>query len=102
MTEDGTPYWAYVSVKPSRYEALVRAIRSGKSKDISDYGIIIKYGFDKQVPDAVKEEMLRNHHFDDEYMQQIEQEILAERKVFLDKKEDERIGNIVAMLKKKL
>ncbi len=101
VTADGTPYWLYIDVKPSKFQDFVRAVRSGTPKVFEDYGTILKFGYDKEVPESVKEEMKQQYGFDENCIENLKKDIRAEQKKFLEKKEDNRIGDIVAMLKKK-
>jgi len=50
--EDGTPYWAYVAVKPSKHREFMQLGKTRQPRRISDYGAILKYGLERGVPDA--------------------------------------------------
>jgi hypothetical protein len=97
--EDGTPYWAYIAVKPSKYEEFKRITAAHQPIVLADYGNILKYGFDQQVPDAVKEEMKREYAWDDNYLTTLANDVKKEQGVFIKKQEEMRITDIVAMLK---
>src|SRR5687768_4593585 len=40
-TPDGTPYYAYVAVPPSKYRAFLDATRRGQAMVLSEYGRVI-------------------------------------------------------------
>ena len=52
--EDGTAYWAYIAVDPSKYQAFATAT---PPIDLEDYGTILKAGEGNEPPDDVKQEM---------------------------------------------
>ncbi len=99
--EDGTLYWAYIAVKPSKHKEFKCITAEHKPIILTDYGSILKYGFDKQVPDSIKEEMQRDYDCDDNFLTTLANDIKKEQGTFLKQQEDMRIGDIVAMLKRK-
>jgi hypothetical protein len=99
--EDGTPYWAYISVKPSKYQEFMRESDLHKPINFDDYGVILKCGLEEDVPDSIKEEMKREHGVDENYLARLRDDVLKAQATFLTAKESKRIGDIVAMLKKK-
>lgn len=99
--EDNTPYWAYVEVKPSRYKEFMNSSESGKILALDDYGSVIKYGFEEEVPLHVKEEMARLHGCDEDYMKKLAEKIRKAQTEFLKEQENKRISGIVTMLKNK-
>jgi len=52
--DDNSPYWAYLSILPSRYESLKNA---EPPFDLEEYGTIIKAGEGEEPPEDVKKEM---------------------------------------------
>lgn len=100
--DDGTPYWAYVAVQPSKYAEFIAATKARRRITLNEYGRVVKYGFDAVVPDAVKEEMKRDYGFDDQYLDNMAKKAGEEMTAFNKKKEANRLDDIVAMLKKKL
>ena len=99
--EDGTPYWAYVAVRPSRYEEFMRLGKNRQPKRINDYGAILKYGFDAEVPYDVRQFMEQANGFDDHFEEKLAAKVKTARIEFLKQQESQRISDIVAMLKKK-
>jgi hypothetical protein len=100
MLENGTPYWVYIAVKPSRYEEFLKVTAARQPLCIDDYGVVLKYGLDKEVPAAIKEEMKREHGCDDNYLATLTQDIKKAQSEFLKEQEEQKLGDIVAMLKK--
>src|SRR4051812_14891311 len=86
--QNGAVYWAYVSVKPSRYREFLQLGKERKPKRLTDYGAILLYGFDPVVPESVKAEMKRKHGFDENYLAQLSQEARAARIQFLKQQEN--------------
>jgi len=99
--EDGTPYWAYVAVKLSRYREFLRVTAARQPMRLQDYGAILKYGLDKEVPDSVKMAMRKEYNFDENYISVLVQDIIKAQAEFLKQQETQRIDDIVSMLKKK-
>jgi hypothetical protein len=99
--EDGTPYWAYVGIKPSKYSTFMGMTSQQKLIAFEDYGTILKHGFEKEVPAHIKEEMKNNHNFDEHYIERLRKDIIDTQTVFLKQQEAKRINDIVSMLKNK-
>jgi hypothetical protein len=97
---DGTPYWAYLAVKPSKYASFHAATKARQSMMLSDYGRIIRYGNDAAVPAEEQEVMKNEYGFDDHYVEKLVKKAEVEQDVFLKQKEDKRLMDIVAMMKK--
>ncbi len=83
VLDDGTPYWLYIAVKPSKYREFMRLIRERQPMLFKDYGVIVRYGFEKEAPPAVKEEMKRLHGCDDHFMTIVAKEVKEAQTVFL-------------------
>ena len=98
---DGTPYWAYVAIKPSKYKEYIRLTEAHQPLRLSDYGTILKYGFEPEVHGDIYEGMQREHGFDEQFLPKLIDDIKKTQNEFLKAQENQRIGNIVAMLKKK-
>lgn len=101
VLEDGSPYWLYIAVKPSKYKEFLGLLRSQARMRLADYGTILRYGFEKEVPASVKEEMKRQYGCDDAFMAKVAADVKAEQQLFLRQQEDRRLADIVSMLKKK-
>ena len=52
---NGTPFWAYAAVKPSRYQPMLNAQKEGRLNlyQFGEYGEIIVSGEGKSPPDSV-------------------------------------------------
>ena len=98
---DGTPYWAYIAVNPSKYREFIQLSKAKKPKRLDAYGTILKYGFERDIPEAAKQVMKDEYGFDEHYETKLVGQIKAARLTFLKQQESQRIGDIVNMLKKK-
>lgn len=100
--KDGTPYWAYVAVRPSKYAIFMQAVATKTPLMLEEYGEIVECGFDEEVPHEVQEDMKALYGYDEHFMDDLARDIRKERAIFLKNQEDKRIEAIVAMLKKKV
>lgn len=98
---DGSPYWLYIAVRPSKYKEFLRLVRSRAPLCFADYGTVLRYGFESEVPAGVQEEMGRQYGCDDAFMAKVATEVKAAQQLFLRQQEEKRLTDIVAMLKKK-
>jgi len=55
LLENGNPFWVFVAVKPSQYNAFITAQKDGSLNlyEFSEYGEIIVSGEGKSPPDEV-------------------------------------------------
>jgi hypothetical protein len=97
---DGRPYWAYIAVRPSRYADYMRAAKAHETVIFSDYGTVLQYGFDKEVPVAIKTMIKRRYGFDENFKDNLVRDINQAREAFL-KQRDSKINDIVGKLKNK-
>jgi|SRR5579884_2630732 len=95
--DTGGPFWLYLAVKPSKYAEFMQCEGSIR---YADYGTVLRYGFDKEVPAAIKEEMKQSHGCDDSFLAAVIGEAKAAQAKFLKQQEGQRLNDIVAMLKK--
>jgi hypothetical protein len=98
---DGSHFWLYIAVTPSKYREFVDKTKRREMINYSDYGDIIKFGREKVVPAAIKDEMKQQYGFDDNYEAVVIDKFKKAQIEFLTKQETARINNIVAMLKKR-
>lgn len=101
MLDDGTPYWAYIAVKPSKYKEFMAAVRGDAPLMLIDYGEVLECGFGDTIPEDVTAKMRRDYGFDENCMEKLKKEIREAQLEFLKDQEDRRIAGIVAMLKHK-
>lgn len=77
-TGKGEDFYAYISVKPSRYEEFLLIARAGEEMNLEEFGKILKKGFGKEpMPDVVqhmKEKYGIDHDFLDNLRREIEQQ----------------------------
>jgi hypothetical protein len=97
---DGRPYYAYVAITPSKYREFYELTAARQPLTIEDYGSIIMFGYDYAPPPEVVEKMHTDYGFDENYGQKLRQDAEKQQKVFLDKKEADRLKDIVAMMTK--
>lgn len=101
---DGKSYWFYVAVKRHLYTKLRGLIAQRAVVCFKEYGRILRYGYDREVPAAIKQEMKEKHGVDEVYMQWLIEDARKARQAYLKEQavqENKRIGDIVAMLKAK-
>jgi hypothetical protein len=99
-TDDGRPWWAYIAVRPSRYDEYLLARKGHQAILLSDYGTVLKYGFNAEVPLTAKEEMKERYGFDEHFRENLLRDIQQAREAFL-KQRDNEISDIVKRLKHK-
>lgn len=99
--DDGTHYWAYMALKPSRYKEFMKASEKGKILRLGEYGDIIRCGLDEKVPHAVKAKMKRLYGCDDDCMAKLTEDIQKAQKEFMKKQQDKRIDDALVLLKNK-
>jgi len=98
---DGTSFWVYAAIKPSKYQQYLWECAMQHPIILNDYGNILKCGFGEDVPADVKVEMKTQYGIDENFMAKLKADVLKAHEMFLRSKEEQRIGDIVAMLKKK-
>jgi len=99
--EDGRPYYAYLAVKPSRYCEFMDLNEAKAQITPEEYGTILASGFESSAPPETIVMMRNTYGFDEQYLEKLRQGIVKDYVVFMKNKEDQWIGDIVAMLKKK-
>lgn len=80
---EGISYWVYVAIKPSNYKAFLQATADQQLVHYNNYGTILKYGFEEEVPSAIKEEMKLKYSFDENYVQWLAQDVQKAQGAFL-------------------
>jgi len=100
IAEDGRPYYAYIAVKPSMYEEFHALTSARKPIVLEDYGTILAGDYAASAPPSVKQAMRETYGFDENFIEKIKENIMKMGKVFFEKKEDNRIMDIVGMLQK--
>lgn len=95
----GRPYYAYIAVKPSKYREFCRRSEARETFRLGDYGHILVYGFEAKPPANVVKHMNDKYGFDEHYEARLREEISKQRKQFSIDQEEQRLINIVAMMK---
>ncbi len=96
---DGTPYYVYLAIPPSKYAEFYRLSKEGQSINLENYGVIIAGGPQEQPPEIVTEYMKEEYGFDENFEQALDEEFRKESGALGQQREDARIMDIVAMLK---
>jgi hypothetical protein len=65
-------FYAYLCVKPSRYEDFFLVARGGEAMDLEEYGLLMKRGFGATPPDSVQKEMEDIYGVDHKLIEKIE------------------------------
>jgi len=97
---DGTPYYAYIVVIPSKFAEFMRKTEEKIACDLESYGDVLFAESLAEPPVEIAEMMRDCYDFDEEFQQKLFEEMKKEQKVFVGKKEEKRIMDIVAMMKK--
>ncbi len=71
ITEEDTPFWAYMAVKPSDAQ-LFKEARDKGSFHLEDYGTVIEWGDGHTPPDAIKERMYKEYGVRDDYEEKLQ------------------------------
>ena len=98
---DGRHFYAYVAVTPSRYAEFHRKTAAREQMIIGEYGEVIEGGFEASAPADIRQRMREEYGFDEQYEKKLLHEISAEREVFFQKQQEDRIANGLAILLKK-
>lgn len=98
-TDRGDPYWLYLLVNPEKYEEYMRLTAEHTLIRFEDYGTILKYGYGKEIPESVRQEIREEYDYDDSYRDVFIQN--AKPTSSTKQQADGHINDIVAMLKNK-
>jgi len=101
VTSDGTPCYAYVAVKPSRFQEFQRLTSAGTPLVYDDYGTVIASGYGSEPLPEVIEDMRRRYGIDDQLEEKLAETAKQQQKAFLERPEEERLKDIVDFLKNK-
>ncbi len=97
---DGTPYWAYIAVLPSKHATFLELTRTRQPLRLTDFGEMIAAGYEETVPEDIQQEMQEKYKFNGKYLNELNQKLIACQQEFKQKQEDNRLMDIVAMMKK--
>ena len=76
---DGTPFWAYMCIKPSMALSFKEARERG-SFVLEDYGTIIEWGEGEDAPEAVKQRMALEYGANPDYESQLVESLEKQKK----------------------
>ena len=96
---DGSPYWAYVAIKPSRYAAFAQATSEHRPISLEDYGTVIHHGFEKDVPPEITQVMKEEYGFDEGHVESVIRDVKQAQQQWLKEQEEQRLNSIVKQLK---
>jgi len=99
--QDGRPYYAYIAVRPSLYKKFRQLTAARQTIILRDYGEVLEAGFASSPPPEIVQKMKDQYGCDPDYEDNLVKEALKQQAVFVQKKEDDRINDIVNMLKKR-
>jgi len=99
IQSDGTPYYVYLAVPPSKYAEFYRMSKERQTFNLENYGVILAGGPEASPPELVMEYMKEEYGFDENFEKALEEEFKKESATYAVQQEDARIMDIVAMLK---
>jgi hypothetical protein len=99
VLDSGKPYFAYIAVKPSKFEEFYRRSSARETFVLDDYGMIIYMDELPEPPIEVQENMREFYGFDEDLPKKLLEELKTARAEYGVKNEEKRIMDIVAMLK---
>lgn len=70
-TAAGEDFYAYVSVKPSRYEEFVLIATALEQMNLEEFGQVLKKGFGKKPPPNVRKFMEETYNVDHDFMSKL-------------------------------
>jgi hypothetical protein len=98
---DGQAYWAYIAVTPSLYRSFHALSAAKQSLVLNDYGTVLEAGFGDAPPAEIMQAMKDDFGFDAGYTQKIVDDITGQQSAIAHNHEEQRLMDIVTMLKKK-
>jgi hypothetical protein len=98
---DGRPYYAFIAVTPSKYAEYYRLSMEHKPFLMSDYGTVIISEYLAEPPEDVLDWMAEDYDYDPDFENKVAEQFQQEGAEFLSKGEENRINDIVLMLKQK-
>lgn len=70
--KNGMLFYAYVALKPSKYDAYLKAMTSHKTMNLHRYGTVIKTGVGAAPPEHVKKEMEETFGVEHDFEEKLE------------------------------
>jgi hypothetical protein len=101
-TVEGTPFYVYIAVRPSKYAEFYDAcVNKQPINNIEEYGEVIASGYEANPPADVVKQMREEYGFNEKFLDEMEKEALKQQGEFVKQRDDKRINDAVAMLKEK-
>lgn len=60
-SHDGKDFWAYLAMKPSRYEEYCARVLANEMVNLHDYGEVLEEGWGSEAPPEIQEKMAREY-----------------------------------------
>jgi hypothetical protein len=88
--DDGTSYYAYIAVKPSKYmEFYSLTAERIPIENLLDYGVIVSEGFQEEPSPAVLREMRERYGFDDQWEEKLKLRLKQQRSKLCGTQDDD-------------
>lgn len=97
--QDGTPYYAFLGVLPSKYREFQEKSAARMPMRLRDYGEILASDYEPSAPAHVVAEMKQKYGYDEQFEEKLREEIGRQRTESSKENESKRIMDIVSMLK---
>ncbi len=97
--DDAMPYYAYIAVKPSRYQEFYQMTKNRQTMIMGEYGTILMCGTTLTPPDDVVKQMEEEYGFDGQLETKLREEVEKQRGEFTTRQDNIRVGGIISQLK---
>lgn len=101
ISENGGHYWLYIAVKPDKYTEFICLLRKWRPVRFKEYGEILRYGYDVEVPESVRKEMKELYGCNNVSAGLVDQDTQPVSHTPQEKQDKKHLEKIVAMLKQK-
>ena len=97
--QDGTPYYAFIGVLPSKYREFQEKSAARMPMRLRDYGEILASDYEKSAPAHVIAQMQEKYGYDEQFEEKLREEVGKQRTEASKENDSKRIMDIVSMLK---
>lgn len=77
---NGKDFYAYVSVRPSRYEEFILISRAGEEMDVAEFGNVLESGFGREPSPEIRRHMEEKYGVDHHFLTNLQKEIVRHQK----------------------
>jgi len=95
---NGIPYYAYISVMPSKFAEFTHNTEENIACDLESYGDVLFAEELAEPPEEIVQIMRECYGFDEDFQEKLFDKMKKEQKEFIKKNEEKRIMNIIAMM----